>query len=132
MARDNAQRGVRASSLPAVAATTGLDVQVEADATELAFARHSQSYNYPLSALFRAASVLYPEVDIRTERKAGAPCIAGTRIPVYVILDAVQGSINFESVARSYPSLSREQIEQAVAFARFVVECPIEQLATAS
>src|SRR5713226_5459738 len=92
-----------------------------------------ESYSLPLSVVFQRAVREYPLIDIRRERKAGAPCLAGTRIPVYAVLDAVQDHGSLEGAQQSYPNLTMEQIQQAVGFARFVVECPIdEQLAAAS
>jgi uncharacterized protein (DUF433 family) len=56
---------------------------------------------------------------------AGAPCIAGTRIPVYMVLDAVEhyGSLD---VTLSYPRLTLQQVKDAIGFAKLVVECPID------
>ena len=54
----------------------------------------------------------------------GAPCIAGTRIPVYMILDAIEFHGDLAGAIKSYPELSMEQVRDAVLFAAGVLECP--------
>ena len=57
---------------------------------------------------------------------AGAPCVEGTRIPVYMILDAIECCGSIEGALESYPRLTLEQVKEAIGFAKLVVECPIE------
>jgi uncharacterized protein (DUF433 family) len=57
---------------------------------------------------------------------AGAPCIRGTRIPVYMVLDAIEHYGGVEAALRSYPRLTIQQIKDAIGFAKLVVECPID------
>jgi len=57
---------------------------------------------------------------------SGSPRIAGTRIPVYMVLDAVQHSGSIEGALTSYPDLTIEQVREAVSFAGAVLEQPIE------
>lgn len=87
------------------------------------------SYAYPLSLVFQRAAHMHSQVSIDPERKAGAPCIVGTRIPVYMVLDALEEHGSIEGVRKSYPGLTVEQIRDAVGFARFVLECPIDEVA---
>jgi len=72
------------------------------------------------------AAKAYPSVSVNPEMVAGTPCISGTRIPVYMILDAVEYYGTVESVLESYPRLTIQQIKDAIGFAKLVVECPIE------
>ena len=44
----------------------------------------------------------------------GAACIAGTRIPVSVVLDNLAGGSPVEAIIREYPSLTREAIDAAL------------------
>src|SRR5260370_17006725 len=88
------------------------------------------SYDYLLSVVFRRAAPKYSQISIDPERKAGAPCIVGTRIPVYMVLDALEEHGSMDGVRRSYPGLTLEQIrDDAVGFARFVLECRIDEIA---
>jgi len=47
----------------------------------------------------------------------GKACIKGTRIPVSVILDNLSQSLSVEEIIQSYPSLTREGIQAAMAYA---------------
>lgn len=47
----------------------------------------------------------------------GVACIAGTRIPVSVVLDNLAGGLSPEELLREYPSLTREAIPAALAYA---------------
>ena len=47
----------------------------------------------------------------------GRACITGTRVMVSVILDNLAAGIEPDEILRSYPSLDREAIQAAVAYA---------------
>lgn len=47
----------------------------------------------------------------------GQVCISGTRIPVSVILDNLAAGLSAEEIIVSYPSLTREDIQAAIAYA---------------
>lgn len=47
----------------------------------------------------------------------GKACIKGTRIMVSVILDNLAAGSTAEEIIKSYPSLTREDIQAAVAYA---------------
>ena len=47
----------------------------------------------------------------------GKVCIAGTRIMVSVVLDNLAAGIEAEEILSSYPSLCREDIQAAIAYA---------------
>jgi uncharacterized protein (DUF433 family) len=47
----------------------------------------------------------------------GKACIKGTRIMVSVVLDNLAAGLTPDEVLRSYPSLSREAIQAAIAYA---------------
>lgn len=52
----------------------------------------------------------------------GQPCIAGTRIPVYAVLELVQAGIPFdEIVSRYYPDITVEDIKACVQYATELV-----------
>lgn len=58
----------------------------------------------------------HPRISINTNIMGGTPCIAGTRVPVYVILDNLEGGGTFDEIVRNYPTLSREDIAAAIRF----------------
>ena len=47
----------------------------------------------------------------------GAPCIAGTRIRVSVVLDNLAEGLTPEAIAEEYPPLTVEDVRAAVAYA---------------
>lgn len=53
---------------------------------------------------------------------SGKPCIRGTRIPVYVILNLIAAGYSLEKVLETYPRLTREDILAAVSYAGSLTE----------
>lgn len=47
----------------------------------------------------------------------GDPCIAGTRVPVSVIVGSVADGDSWEAIQRSYPQLTPDDIRAALRFA---------------
>lgn len=47
----------------------------------------------------------------------GKPCIKGTRVMVSVILDNLAEGLTPEELMHSYPSVSREAVQAAIAYA---------------
>ena len=47
----------------------------------------------------------------------GRACITGTRIMVSVVLDNLAAGLTADEIVHSYPSLSREAIQAAIAYA---------------
>ena len=47
----------------------------------------------------------------------GKACIKGTRIMVSIILDNLAARVSQEEILRSYPSLSPEDVQAAIAYA---------------
>jgi len=56
-------------------------------------------------------------VTVDPEICHGKACIKGTRIPVSVILDNLAEGLSFEEMVASYPSLTKEAIRAAIAYA---------------
>jgi len=53
----------------------------------------------------------------------GQPCVAGTRIPVYCVLELVQAGIPFEEiVTRYYPDLTLDDVKACVQYATEIVK----------
>jgi len=47
----------------------------------------------------------------------GKPCIKGTRIMVWIIVDYLANGDSVEEVLTAYPSLTREDVQAALAYA---------------
>src|SRR5262245_10427262 len=90
------------------------DFRDTAQTTPLIGDKERDLYSSPLSVIFGRALREAPSVTIRTARLAGAPCIEGTRIPVYVIVDAIRLYGSVDRVLDMFPVLTRSQIEDAL------------------
>ncbi len=86
-----------------------------------------RKFRVPLPASFQRALKAHPLISVDAAVMAGAPCVRGTRIPVYTILNVVctRGSI-FEARSQWPNSLTVEQVREALSFAAAVIECPLE------
>lgn len=62
------------------------------------------------------------KIEIDPRRCNGKPVIAGTRIPVTVVLDQLAESGSADDVLRKYPELSRETIAAALRYCHSVIE----------
>src|ERR1700730_533372 len=90
------------------------------------FISTAKDFEVPFSAVLREAATKYSSIAIDDEIIGGTPRIAGTRIPVYMVLDAVEYYGDLEGALKSYPQLSLEQVKEAVGFAGAVLEHPVD------
>lgn len=58
-----------------------------------------------------------PKITVDPDVLAGKPVIAGTRISVELILDRCADGWSVEEILESYPTLQREDVLAALAFA---------------
>ncbi|NOX62358.1 MAG: DUF433 domain-containing protein [Chloroflexi bacterium] len=56
-------------------------------------------------------------IEINPNILLGKPVIAGTRIPVYLILNLLASGYSFERIIEAYPVLTEEDIIAALSFA---------------
>jgi len=82
--------------------------------------------NMTMEDIFALASKEVPTVSTRKEVLSGKPCIEGTRVPVYMILDAIEYSGSLDGALQSYPHLSAQQVKDAVRFSKLILECPVD------
>jgi uncharacterized protein (DUF433 family) len=62
--------------------------------------------------------VSYPDrISIDPAIRSGKPCIKGTRITVYDILEYLAGDMSEDEILQDFPSLSRQDIRAALEFA---------------
>jgi uncharacterized protein (DUF433 family) len=83
----------------------------------------------PYSSVLERAAIRFPGISLDPDTLGGTPRIAGTRIPVYMILDAIEYYGDLAGAIKSYPNLSLNQVKEAVGFAVYVLEHPIEDKA---
>jgi len=56
-------------------------------------------------------------ISIDPAVRSGKPCIKGTRVTVYDILEYLAGGMSEDQILRDFPSLTLEDIKAALAFA---------------
>lgn len=56
-------------------------------------------------------------ISINPEVCKGRACVAGTRIPVSVVLDNLAEGLTPEEIIRSYPPLTADDIRACIAYA---------------
>ena len=53
----------------------------------------------------------------------GKPCVKGTRIAVYMVLELVEAGFSFNEIrAQFYPQLSEDDIKACISYARQIVQ----------
>lgn len=56
-------------------------------------------------------------IEVNPKILVGKPVIAGTRIPVYLIVNLVANGYDFERITKAYPVLTTEDIKAALKYA---------------
>ena len=52
------------------------------------------------------------------ERLSGAPCFRGTRVPIQVLIDHIEGNATLDDFLAGFPSVSRDQAIEFIELAR--------------
>jgi len=56
-------------------------------------------------------------ISVNPEVRGGKPCIRGTRITVYDVLEYLAGGMTDDEILADFPDLTREDIRACLAFA---------------
>jgi uncharacterized protein (DUF433 family) len=83
----------------------------------------AEDFGITMREAFALAEKEVPSIVVHRDFLGGIPCIKGTRIPVYMILDGIEYYGNLKGVLKSYPHLSLEQVKDAVRFSKTLMEC---------
>jgi len=65
---------------------------------------------------------LEKRISIDPEIQHGKPCIRGTRIPVYIILEMLEHGLTIHEILKEYPHIKGDDVKACIAFARQFVE----------
>jgi len=57
-------------------------------------------------------------VWVDPERMSGTPCFRGTRVPVQILIDHIEGNSTLDDFLSGFPSVSREQAIQFIELAK--------------
>lgn len=85
---------------------------------------HRSLDNRSVREVYRQAISQCPSISMDPRREQGRPCIAGTRIPVHLVLWAVEKSGSIKGALKSYPDLSAQQVKDALYFAETILGSP--------
>jgi uncharacterized protein (DUF433 family) len=85
-----------------------------------------RDFSVSFDTVLRRALSEHSLISIDSTVLAGAPRIAGTRIPLYMVIDAILHTGSVNGAANVYRDLSVEQITEALAFAADVLEHRVE------
>jgi uncharacterized protein (DUF433 family) len=86
----------------------------------------AKNFSVPFSSVLDKARQLSLFVDIDPDVIGGTPRIGGTRIPVHMVLSAVEEYGSISGAVRAYRSLTEDQVRDAIRFSSHVLECPFE------
>ncbi|MCK4345421.1 MAG: DUF433 domain-containing protein [Bacteroidales bacterium] len=56
-------------------------------------------------------------IEIHSEKRFGKPCIKGTRISVYDVLNWLANGMTKKDIIKDFPELNEKQINSCLAFA---------------
>ena len=59
----------------------------------------------------------HDRISVSADVRSGKPCITGTRITVYDVLEYLAGGMNEDQLLADFPDLSREGIRACLSFA---------------
>jgi uncharacterized protein (DUF433 family) len=86
-----------------------------------------KNFAVPFSSVLKHAEQLSLFVDIDPEILGGTPRIDGTRIPVYMVLNAIDEHGSVQGAAHAYrSSITEGEVRDALRFAVHVLESPLE------
>jgi uncharacterized protein (DUF433 family) len=58
---------------------------------------------------------MFEHISVNPEICGGKPCIKGTRIPVYMVLELIEHGLTFDQIISDYyPQLKIEQIKACI------------------
>jgi uncharacterized protein (DUF433 family) len=65
---------------------------------------------------------MFDRITFDSEIMGGRACIRGMRIPVSVIVGQIAHGATFKEILEGYPSLEREDIQQAIKYAGWLAQ----------
>ena len=86
----------------------------------------TRDFTIPFQTVLNRALQLCPSIAMDASVLSSTPRIAGTRIPVYMVLDAIRFYGTVQGALTSYPQLTSDQVKEALSFAAQVLEQPTD------
>lgn len=70
----------------------------------------------------------FDQIEINPDVMGGQPVIRGTRVAVYMIVDAIAEGDTADDVLEAYPFLTKEAVQQALRFASRTSRVGLEEV----
>lgn len=67
-------------------------------------------------------TVRYPRISIDPNIMSGQPVVAGTRVPVSILLHLISQRVPEAEILENYPSITRDDISAAIQFSAEMME----------
>jgi uncharacterized protein (DUF433 family) len=65
---------------------------------------------------------MFERISVNSEVCGGKPCVKGTRIPVYMVLELIEAEVCFGKIIEDYyPNLKKEDIKACVEYAKVLI-----------
>ena len=74
------------------------------------------------TSLYAKGRTVKERIEINPRVCGGKPVIKGTRIPVSIILEQLAEGVDWPSLLKNYPEISRQDIRAALHYARNFIE----------
>ena len=66
---------------------------------------------------------MFNRISVNAQVLGGKPCVKGTRIAAYMVLELLEDGLTFDEIIRNhYPQLTKEDVTACVEYARTLVE----------
>ena len=66
---------------------------------------------------------MFERISVNPNICGGKPCIKGTRIPVYMVLELIEEGVSFDDILKNYyPHITKEDVKACIEYAKAIVE----------
>jgi uncharacterized protein (DUF433 family) len=67
--------------------------------------------------------IMFEHISVNPQVMGGKPCIKGTRVAVYMVLELLENDLSFDNIISDYyPQLTKEDITACIEYAKTIVE----------
>ena len=73
-------------------------------------------------AFVDAAAQCSGRIEMHPGVLRGVPCISGTRVPVYAILELLEDGFSHKRILKWFPQITKDDLKAAIRFAALVME----------
>lgn len=116
-AREVASSFLQMLRMCALAVCTLMPSRAASDAADAALNKGSEDAERSPDEWYNSAMDWQDRISVNPAVRSGKPCIKGTRITVYDVLEYLAGGMSEDEILSDFPDLTREDIRASLAFA---------------